>query len=65
MTPITNCIKGGKFVWPQSTTKAFEEIKKLMTLALVLYLPDFSKVFEVTCDASHVGIGGWAASREC
>ena len=51
-------MKKNQFIWTKATTKAFEEIKKRLTKALVLQLPDFSKVFEVACDALNVGIGG-------
>ena len=51
MAAIIDCIKQGKFQWSNSAGKAFQEIKKKMTKALVMRLPDFDKVFEVECDA--------------
>ena len=47
-----------KFLWSVAAAKAFSKIKKRMGQAPILKLPDFSKIFEVACDASLVGIGG-------
>ena len=58
MTPISNCLKLGEFRWDSATNKAFLEIKQKMTEAPILRYPDFSKAFEISCDASRIGIGG-------
>jgi len=58
MSPITDCLKSEGFQWAPAATKAFAEIKWMMTEALIMSLPDFSKAFGITCDASVLTIGG-------
>ncbi|XP_066316535.1 uncharacterized protein [Miscanthus floridulus] len=50
--------KGVDFKWENSQETAFQELKKHLTEAPLLVLPDFTKTFEVECDASGIGIGG-------
>ena len=55
---MIDCIRKGDFVWTKAASEAFQELKKKMTEAPVLRLPDFSKAFKVACDAFGVRIGG-------
>ncbi|KAA3464163.1 Transposon Ty3-I Gag-Pol polyprotein [Gossypium australe] len=55
---LTSVIKkNSAFYWPDEQKKSFIEIKNCLTKAPLLALPDFSKTFEIECDASGVGIG--------
>ena len=58
MAPITECLKNMEFQWSNDASQAFREIKVKMTEVPVLRYLDFTKVFEVACDASSVGIDG-------
>jgi hypothetical protein len=50
--------KGVVFKWSEPRENAFHELKKRLTKAPLFVLLDFTKTFEVECDASGIGIGG-------
>ena len=49
--------KSAKFVWSDKCQANFEDLKKRLTIAPVLTLPDLSKSFSIYCDASRLGSG--------
>ena len=56
--PMTHLLKKEKkYEWTEACEKSFQELKKKLTTAPVLVLPDIHKDFEVYCDASRQGLG--------
>ncbi|WVZ89478.1 hypothetical protein U9M48_035881 [Paspalum notatum var. saurae] len=56
--PITSLLeKDAEFRWTNAQQVAFDELKKRLTTAPVLTLPDQQKKFIVYCDASRDGLG--------
>jgi hypothetical protein len=45
--------KNKAFEWTVECQASFEELRKRLTLAPVLVLPDLTKKFDIYCDASH------------
>ena len=57
-SPLNELVKKDvTFHWGEKQENAFQKIKFLLTNAPILALPDFTKPFELECDASGVGIG--------
>lgn len=48
---ITNSLKKGKLMWSKYDVKAIEDIREKLIIIPVLRFLNFSKVFEVACDA--------------
>ena len=56
--PMTTLLKKDtKFHWTEECEASFQELKKRLTTAPVLILPDIRKDFQVYCDASRLGLG--------
>jgi hypothetical protein len=56
-TPLMTLLKKDAFSWTPEATKAFEDLKQVMCITLVLATPNFTKTFIVEYDASGNGIG--------
>jgi hypothetical protein len=58
--PITELLKkGNKYVWSDACDETYGNLKKLLTTPPVLAQPDIAKPFDVYCDASGTGLGGF------
>ncbi|MCI17029.1 RNA-directed DNA polymerase (Reverse transcriptase), partial [Trifolium medium] len=55
LTQLTR--KNQPFVWNKDCEESFQELKRRLTTAPVLILPDAKEPFEVYCDASKMGLG--------
>jgi len=58
VAPLTQLTrKDHPFAWTEQCERSFEELKRKLTNAPVLTIPDTNQSFEVFCDASYQGLG--------
>jgi len=58
VVPLTQLTKKGQaFVWTEKFENSFQELKKRLTISLVLALPDPTRHFVIFRDASKMGLG--------
>ena len=58
-SPLTELLKKGvKIIWNEKLQASFDELKRIVTSAPCLKLPDFTKKFEAFTDASGIALGG-------
>jgi hypothetical protein len=56
--PMTELLeKDKKFEWTSACEASFQELKKRLTIALILVMPDMEKSFSIYCDALGQGLG--------
>jgi hypothetical protein len=56
--PLTSLLeKDKKFIWSEACQNSFDELRKRLTTAPVLVMPDIHKSFDIYCDASKQGLG--------
>jgi hypothetical protein len=49
--------KDKKFEWASACEASFQELKKRLTTASILVMPDMEKPFSIYCDVSGQGLG--------
>jgi hypothetical protein len=55
--PMTELLeKDKKFEWISACEASFQELKKRLTTALILVMPDMEKSFSIYCDVSGQGL---------
>ena len=58
VSPLTQVTKTDQpFSWTDECEACFEDMKKRLTTAPVLAIPDTTNMFEVYCDALYQGLG--------